>query len=178
GLLYRSFTPGGSAIPGTEVSLDQYAFQPAIGIPNFTHWLCQDNNSPAIAARMASILGVTAQDQANMAGCSFIPAIQAGTADRSAPFEVSSIALFKSQIQTIGNLFNGNEATGRIDYNWNSNNRLFLQFNWFKATDQFGPCNSACARGFSNPEVVRQPNGMFSFVHTFSPSVLNEFRAG
>ncbi len=94
------------------------------------------------------------------------------------PFLLSGAATFPQQTQTFGNLFNGNEATGRIDYNWNDSNRMFLQFNWFHSTDQFGPCESPCARGFTNPAQSYLPNGQFSYVHTFSPRVVNEFRAG
>jgi hypothetical protein len=110
--------------------------------------------------------------------CSFIPGITTGTVNRSAPFINSSTAIFKSQTQTLGNLFNGNEASGRLDYNWNNTNRMYMQFNWFHSTDSFGPCDSACTRGFSNPSRDYFPNGQFSYVHTFSPTILNEFRAG
>jgi hypothetical protein len=98
--------------------------------------------------------------------------------NRNLPFELNSVALFGSQTQTLGNLFNGNEASLKLDYDWNANNRMFLQFNWLKETDKFGPCNAACARGFTNPSRSILPSGMFSYVHTFSPTILNEFRAG
>src|SRR4029077_1626439 len=55
---------------------------------------------------------------------------------------------------------------------------MYIQFNYNRETDSFGSCTSACARGFSNPTRNLFPQGSFSFVHTFSPSVLNEFRAG
>jgi hypothetical protein len=172
GLLYSKFTPSSEGI--NPVSLNDYSGG------DFTPWLCQDNNSPAIAARMASILGVTAQDQANAvaAGCSVIPTLRTGTADRSAPFETTGTAIFNTQTQTLGNLFNGNEASLRLDYNWNASNRTYVSFNWFKATDKFGPCSAACDRGFSNPQKLYFPNGQISWIHTFSGSVLNEFRAG
>ena len=67
------------------------------------------------------------------------------------PFENSSVAIFGTQTQSLGNLFNGNEASARLDYNWNASNRMFAQFNWFHSTDTFGPCDSACTRGFTNP---------------------------
>ena len=63
----------------------------------------------------------------------------------------SSTAIFGTQTQSLGNLFNGNEASARFDYNWNASNRMFAQFNWFHSTDTFGPCDSACTRGFTNP---------------------------
>ena len=53
------------------------------------------------------------------------------------PFENSSVAIFGTQTQSLGNLFNGNEASARLDYNWNSSNRMFAQFNWFHSTDTF-----------------------------------------
>jgi hypothetical protein len=171
-LLYQNFAP---AIPGTPQStLDDYTGG------NYTPWLCPDFNSSVIAGRMATVLGVTATDQANMAtaGCSSIPAIQTGTASRTAPFINSSTAIFNTQTQSLGNLFNGNEASARLDYNWNTNNRTFLQFNWFHSTDAFGPCDAACTRGFSNPSRSFFPNGQFSYVRTFSAAVVNEFRVG
>ena len=94
------------------------------------------------------------------------------------PFENSSVAIFGTQTQSLGNLFNGNEASARLDYNWNSSNRMFAQFNWFHSTDTFGPCDSACTRGFTNPSKSYFPNGQLSFVHTFSASIVNELRVG
>jgi len=194
-LLYQNFTP---AITGSQLStLDQYApgtdatvipsSVVAAGTPNYEQWLCPDFNSSTIAAKMATVLGVTANDLAIMSynggtnghqPCSSLPAIQAGTASRSAAFINSSTAIFNTQTQTLGNLFNGNEASARLDYNWNANNRTFAQFNWFHSTDQFGPCNAACTRGFSNPSRSFFPNGQLSYVHTFSGTVVNEFRVG
>ena len=46
--------------------------------------------------------------------------------NRDAPFELNSVAIFGSQTQTLGNLFNGNESSARIDFNANPSNRLFL----------------------------------------------------
>lgn len=190
-LLYKNFTP---AIPGsTLASLDQYVpgtddtVIPIVtkGTPNYESWLCPDFNSPAIAARMATVLGVTATDRAIMnysssthTACSATPAITTGTANRGAPFINSSAAIFNTQTQTLGNLFNGNEASARFDYNWNTNNRTFVQFNWFKSTDVFGPCDAACTRGFSNPSRSYFPNGQLSYVHTFSSAIINEARIG
>jgi hypothetical protein len=171
-LLYSQFP---TTLPGTTINtLDTYTGG------DYSPWLCPDNNNLAIATRMATILGVNATDQANLAaaGCSTILPLQAGSADRSAPFQQSSVAIFKSQTQTLGNLFNGNEATGRIDWNIRSADRMYVQFNYQRTTDAYGPCNAACTRGFSNPERGNFPNGTINWVHTFSPTILNEFRAG
>jgi len=204
-LLYKDFTP---SIPGSQfATLDQYvpasqATDPTMpnyiptsvapaGTPIYSGYLCQDNYNTynqnggptALGAKFASLLGVTAQDIAimNYQGCATtsIPALNPnGFANRQAAFLNSSTAIFGSQTQTLGNLFNGNEASGRIDYNLNTNNRFYGQFNWLKSTDSFGPCSTACTRGFSNPARNYFPNAQFSYVHTFSPTILNEFRAG
>ncbi len=179
-LLYNNFAP--KLAGTTALTLDGFVtggVSPS-GLVGYDQFLCPDFTSPAIAARWASIMGVFAADQAAMTagGCSSIPALQAGTMNRLDPFELNSVAIFGSQIQTIGNLFNGNEASGRIDYNFSPSNRMFVQFNWLKTTDAFGPCSTSCTRGFANPARNYYPSGMFSLVHTFSPNVLNEFRAG
>jgi hypothetical protein len=187
-LLYNNFVP---ANPGTATGLtaDGYVANVwgstlADGVtPDYTPFLCLSSNaggSPLMAQKWAHIFGVSAADQANMAanGCSGIPAIQAGTLNRAVSIQESSVATFKSQTQTLGNLFNGNEGSLRLDYNWNASNRFFLQYNYNRQTDKYGACNAACTRGFSNPLRNNFPQGSLSFVHTFGPSVLNEFRLG
>jgi len=196
-LLYGNFAP---SIQGSPLlTMDQYApatCDPAdpncgnpvpssvvpFGTPIYSGWLCPDANSPVIAGKIQSIIGVTANDIAimNYQGCSATPAATNAVAgfSRSNPFINSSTAIFNTQTQTLGNLFNGNEASLRLDYNFNANNRTFAQFNWFKSTDKYGPCNAACTRGFSNPNRSYFPNGQLSYVHTFSGSVVNELRVG
>ncbi len=204
-LLYSKFAPtlGGQTLS----TVDQYITggSPS-GFSSYADYLCPDSYGAAgfggnpslsqvniLAARMQSILGVTQADQAGWgvnnvpftgAPCSAaFPGLQAGTVGRDAvtgistmPFELSSAALFKTQ--TTGNLFNGNEYSGRLDYNWNSSNRLSANFNWARANDKYGPCSPACTRGFGNPSITRSPNGQIGWVHTFSPTILNEVRAG
>ena len=172
-LLYKGFAPSVAGTPFT--SLD------GVTGGDYTAYLCPDNNSPAIAAKFASLLGVTALDQANAsaAGCSTVPALTAGYPNiRTNPYLSNSVAIIGAQAQSLGNLFNGNEASARLDYNWNTNNRVYAQFNWLKATDSFGPCSFSCTRGFSNPGRSIFPNGQFSYIHTFSPTILNEFKVG
>jgi Carboxypeptidase regulatory-like domain/TonB dependent receptor len=183
-LLYSNFQPSLSG--GNAVSLDQYMNG---GEPygfSYGDYLCPDFVGAANAAKFQHLLGVTAADQTAMAGklastgapCSTIPAVTAGVVNRSAPFQATGVAIFKSQTQTLGNLFNGNEGSLRLDYDPNANNRFYAQFNYLKSTDSFGPCNAACTRGFTNPQRGLFPSGQFSFVHTFSPTILNEFRLG
>jgi len=94
------------------------------------------------------------------------------------PYLCNSVAIFGQQTQAIGNLFQGNEASGRIDYQPRTNDRIFIQYNWLRQNDKFGPCDPACTRGFTNPTHNIFPNGQFSWIHTFGPRVINEFRAG
>ena len=184
-LLYKNFKP---TVPGTpSVTLGGY-----LGT-DLTNRLC-DTSYPAgfgsIGTKLQPILGVTPAEFAEMqtAGCGNLPAAPfVGTVgDRTTPtspgntlpFENNSVAIFGTQTQSLGNLFNGNEAMGRLDYNWNDRNRMFVSFNWMHNTDGFGPCYSYCTRGFTNPAKYYYPNGQFSYVRTFSPTVVNEFRLG
>src|SRR5207248_3053418 len=50
--------------------------------------------------------------------------------------------------------------------------------NWQTSSDQYGPGLVQSARGFTNPLKGKFPNFQFNEVHTFSPTLLNEFRAG
>jgi hypothetical protein len=190
-LLYSNFAP---SIPGTTgISLDTYAgLNPATSTPaNYNQWLCNGQTFAAsglssIAPNIIPIIGVVAQDVANAAAANYTNCATAlatygtfaGTMSRSANFENTSVALFGDQTQSLGNLFNGNEAMGRLDYNFNQNNRIFVEFNWQHQTDRFGPCSATCTRGFANPTNDYFPNGQLSFVHTFSPTILNEFKLG
>ena len=214
-LLYGKFPANN---PGTLLStMDDYvsgAFGADGNFSSYVEYLCPDSYGPngpfagsptaaqmnAIAARMQSILGVTAADNFSSipsltslafpnggAPCSSTPAAQLGTVGRdpitgssTMPFQLSSVALFKSQTGTgiAANLFNGNEASLRIDYNWNASNRLSLNYNHVRTSDSFGPCSTTCTRGFTNPITSRTPNGQLGWVHTFNTRVLNEFRAG
>jgi hypothetical protein len=193
-LLYKNFPP---TIPGqTSVTIFQ-----RFG-PDLTSRLC---NLPAnltpppgfypsgfgyIGNKLLPIFGVTQAEMNHMTavGCTNTPAAPfAGTiGDRTTPtspgntaaFENTTVAVFGTQTQSLGNLFNGIEGSGRIDYTPNSNNRFFAQFNWLHETDSFGPCYSYCTRGFTNPANNHYPTGQLSFIHTFSPKVLNELRVG
>ena len=204
-LLYKSFAPAVPASSAAVTTVDGYVTGglSSSGFTSYVDYLCPDSYSivdgaspaqaQALAARFASILGVLPSDDFTNVpylagngvgpGCSSAPAQQPGTVGRTAagssmPFQETAVAIFKSQTQTLGNLFNGNEASLKLDFNWNSNNRSYISFNWFKSTDTYGPCSSACARGFTNPQKIYLPNGQISWVHTFSPTVLNELRAG
>jgi Carboxypeptidase regulatory-like domain/TonB dependent receptor len=184
-LLYKNFAPGNPGSP--VVTVDQYfnqGFEP-FGF-SYGDYLCPDYVGQPLATKFQAMLGVTAADQVAMAQplastgapCSAIPGQQAGAISRATPFLNSGTSVFKSQTQSLGNLFNGNEASARLDYDWNSSNRLYAQFNWMHTTDSFGPCDAACGRGFFNPSRSFFPNGQINYVHTFSPTIINELKAG
>src|SRR6266498_1236262 len=180
-LLYRNYAP---TITGSPTGTDLTSY---IG-GDFAGRLCPDNTNALIASRFAAIMGVTIQDQAAMAaaGCSTIPALQAGTLPRTGVNVINeTIAINGSQSQQTtgsGNLFNGWELSGRIDYNFSQGDRLFGQLNWNRLPDRFGAPNGNNANGrgaaFLNPIVAKSPNGQLSWVHAFSSNVLNEARAG
>jgi outer membrane receptor protein involved in Fe transport len=199
-LLYKDFQPSNPGSPthitdgSSIVTADTYfGFDPAKGeVANYAKALCLDNGSggPPNGLRglttlqhqkLVNLFGVTPKDIADMtaAGCSNIPGLTIGPLDRTASIQETSVSTAKTQTDSLGNLFNGNEGSLRLDYNWNSNNRMFIDVNYLRETDGQGPCpTSSCARGFTNPTRNLFPHGSFSFIHTFSPTILNEFRAG
>jgi len=77
--------------------------------------------------------------------------------------------------QNLGNLFDGNEASARLDWNASSKDRVFAQFNWSRQNTLTPATNS---RGFLNPTRFIAPNGTINWSHTFGPHVVNEARAG
>jgi hypothetical protein len=191
-VLYRDFAPTSKGI-SLDFSADNYfGADPANGKDgNYAKILCLDDTrtlGPPIGftglqhQKLVNILGVTALDFAAMqsAGCNNIPGVQPGTLlDRTASILESSVATFGTQTQTLGNLFNGNEGSLRVDYNRSANNRFYINFNYDRTTDKFGLCpTTSCTRGFKNPSRSLLPTGSLSFVHTFSPNILNEVRLG
>ena len=136
----------------------------------------------AISNKFAALFGVEQADidymnqPANCASGSPYSTAVAGAFGRDLPFLMNVLNVGNSQVAE--NLFNGNEASMRLDYNLSSNNRLFGQFNWSKAADQFYGGNKTQLRGFYTPSITTTPNFQFSYIHTFTPTLLNEFRAG
>jgi hypothetical protein len=191
-VLYQDF---GKLNPGTPTGLTANAYTGG----NYAPLLCLDS-TPGVGLglgggppngfgglttlqhqKLGYLFGVTAADQTAMAaaGCVNIPGLQTGTLDRGASIQELSVSSFGTQTQSLGNLFNGNEGSLRIDYNRNTNNRFYINVNYLRETDTFGACpTSACARGFAQPLRSLFPTGSLSFVHTFSPTILNEVRVG
>ena len=158
--------------------------------PDFSAYLCPTSGfynanpanpidvSQAVAAanKLGNIIGVTGAD---MVGCSSPIALRGGTLARSGvPILNNTVSIFKEQFNSGNNLFNGHEGSVRLDFTPSDRNRFFVQGNWLQTNDAFGPGLVQSARGFINPTVNKFPNLQFSYIHTFSPTVLNEFRAG
>ncbi len=179
-LLYKNFAP---SVTGTPTGDDLTSFAGA----DLSGYLCsgylsQDpTQGAAMAQKLANVVGVTPTESATLSapgsGCAPL-APQAGMFPRiGVPFTYQTVALAKSQIQ--GNLFNGNEASLRLDWNPGTKDRLFVQFNSFRDSDNFNAGGlSSASRGFFSPFKNFDPNFQFSEVHTFSTTVLNEFRFG
>jgi outer membrane receptor for ferrienterochelin and colicin len=183
-LLYNNF---GQENPGTATSLtlNTYTgYDAALNPGAYAPFLCLDNGTGGLTTlqhqKLTYIMGVSSADQTAMAaaGCGNIPGLLPGTIGRDVPIQESSAATFGTQTQSLGNLFNGNEASLRVDYNWNTNNRFYINYNYNRDTDKFGPSNTAATRGFTNPQHLNFPVASASWVHTFSPKILNEARVG
>lgn len=189
-LLYNNFLPSVPVSGGGQTLTQYLSTNGASG--NIGDYLCPTSSfytgggltltpqalaqSEAAANRIGNIVGVTAAD---LAGCSDPIALRsavAGFSRDSTPIQGQTISLFKSQQE--GNLFQGDEGSVRLDYNPSDKNRFFIQAGWLQRQDTYGPGLPQSARGFSNPTQAKYPNFQFSFVHTFSPTILNEFRAG
>jgi hypothetical protein len=183
-LLYKNFKP--AIDTGSVSDLSTYVsngVSPA-GIGIGDGYLCDSYLSAnpaqglAMAKKMANIIGVTAADQAKMsaAGCTVLPTQNGTFARTSTAFMDGTVVLANSRSQD--NLFNGNEGSVRFDWNPSSKDRLALSFNSQRSNDEFNSGYNQSERGFFGPVKNWDPNFRFSEVHTFSPTVLNEFRAG
>jgi hypothetical protein len=168
--------------PPTPILQESPAFRSAVmsALPNSVAALLYKNFPPAGAGSNCSPYpgavathGVTGIPQIDAAFAALDAALPIGS-----PYLCDSIAIYGQQTQTFGNLFQGKEASGRLDFNPGDKDRFFVQYNWLRNTDTFGPCTTACTRGFTNPTHNIYPNGQFTWDHTFNPKVINEFRAG
>ncbi|HEY6937578.1 MAG TPA: carboxypeptidase regulatory-like domain-containing protein, partial [Terriglobales bacterium] len=182
-LLYSSF-PADTGRPA--YTLQQYVKgnYSGSGFTSFAQYLCPafTDGTGVLASRFARLFGVQQGDidQMNQGGCaggSPFSSPQTGTFARNQPFLVNALDAFRSQ--TSDDLFNGNEASVRVDYDPNAENRFFAQFNWAKSRDNFAFGEVLAPRhNFVTPSTATTPNFQFSFIRVFSPTTVNEFRAG
>ena len=184
-LLYSDFAPRGKGSP--FVTLREYVGGFGSRYPTFAGYLCPANTDGgtatpgAISHKFASLFGVEQADidemnspDGNCPGGSPFAAPVVGAFSRDSSFLETMLDPAKSQAGP--DVTNGNEASLRMDYNLDENNRLFSQFNWARSGDKYTSPNDV--RGFTTPSTTTTPNFQFSFVHTFSPTLVNEFRAG
>lgn len=182
-LLYSSF-PADTGRPA--FTLQQYVSgnYSGSGFTSFAQYLCPSytDGTGTLANKFARLFGVEQADidQMNQGGCpggSPFSSPQAGTFARNQPFLMNTLDAFRSQ--TSDDLFNGNEASLRVDYDPNAENRLFTQFNWAKSKDNFAFGEIMAPRhNFVSPSTATTPNFQLSFIRVFSPTAVNEFRAG
>ena len=190
-LLYGSFPP---AARGTPQTLRQYVTSPngpssGSSFSSFAEYLCPGTLDPSginrvaaanLSNRFAQLFGVEQADidQMNQDGCAGgfpFASAQSGAFNRDEVFLEQAIDVSKSQVSD--NLFNGNEASLRLDFYIRPKDRLFGEFNWTRSRDQYN-ASAFSLRGFRNPLEVSTPNLQFSYIHNFGPTILNEFQAG
>ena len=185
-LFYSSFAPQDG---GTSFStLRDYVTGGLSGshLQTFADYLCPANTDPPntatpgmLAHKFASLFGVEQADidamNKSCSGGSPFASPVTGAFSRDDNFLVRILNPGKSQASQ--NLFNGNEASLRLDYNLDQSNRLFSQFNWARANDRFY-LNLTGPRGFLSPSKTTTPNFQFSYIRILAPNFLNEFRAG
>jgi len=194
-LLYKNFAPSTQGTP--LMTLRDYVSGPhdpfsGSGFSSFAEYLCPGSLDPssinpaaaaALSSRFAQLFGVEqadidkmngAPDDGGCLGGSPFALPHAGAFNRDDTFLEQVISVTKSQVE--GNLFNGNEASLRLDFNPGSRDRLFTQFNWARSRDQY--TGSDLVRGFLNPSKATTPNFQFSYIYIFGPTVLNELRTG
>ena len=140
-------------------------------------------NAQTVANNLSAVLGVTADENAattadiaaNCPGMGFTaPAIQAGTISRDAV--MAGFVNSSNNTRTKGVFYDGNKYTAKGDYQ-GEKNRLSARWSFSRNSDP-NPSPTTGIRGFSNPFVGASPGAALSFVHTFSPTIVNEFRAG
>ncbi len=183
-LLYSNFPPDFKGAP--SITLRDYVTSGAFsgfGFPTFADYICptaETGITSAISGKFGRLFGVEQADidQMNGGGCpgdSPYSLPQPGAFNRDESFLVQVLNSGNSQVDQ--NLFNGNEASLRLDYNFSQKDRFFSQFNWARSTNRFN-ASPNILRGFLNPSIITTPNFQFSYIHVFTPAVLNEFRAG
>jgi hypothetical protein len=172
-LIYANFPP---TVAGTPfLTLAQFVDPAALpGASDFGAYVCPASTRPSLAAQFQTLFGVTANDT-----CSVPIALQPGLISRDIPFFNRSVAVFEQQTETFGNLREADEWSTRIDWVRGTKDRVFGEFYWELAEDTFGPANNSSGpRGFANPQEIFTPNFQFAWVHTATPTIVNELRVG
>jgi hypothetical protein len=83
--------------------------------------------------------------------------------------------LVNNQINTTHTYTNGDQGDIRIDWNPSENDRIFGRYSQQKVVNPSTNSQALLYNGFNNFPLY---NGVFDYSHTFSPTFLNDFRAG
>lgn len=182
-LLYKDFpAPNGPVLQTVNSYVaDTYGdFGTMVCPDSLLSWIDSPTASLAqvmpLSQSFQSIFGVTSAEASGCASSIPVGQSSAQLANRTIPFQVQGVAIFGSQ--AVGNLFNGNEWSARIDHNIGEKNRLFGRFYYQHQSDRFGPSNSSNLRGFANPLTGDFPSAVFAWTRILTPTVVNEVRAG
>jgi len=141
-------------------------------------------NAQRSANTFAGLLGVTPEENAQIqtninAGCPgrglVAPAVQPGAIARDAWMLGTVRAKFATR--TVNQFYNGDQLTGRIDYQSDKNRIFGRLFHSVQKDPNITSLNSAI-RGFTVPYTASFPSAAFSFVRSLSPNVVNEVRLG
>jgi hypothetical protein len=176
-LLYSNFAPTAKGTP--FATLREYIGRFRTRFATFGDYLCPaktDGSTAtpgAMSSKFASLFGVEQADIDQMnsidgSGCpggSPYATPLPGAFNRDTNFLETIIS--PNQFQADGNLFDGNEASLRLDYNLSQNNRFFSEFNWFRSADKYA---GNTLRGFTNPFTYTRPKFQVSFSLTFRPT--------
>jgi hypothetical protein len=177
--------PANTIVPETVSNYINCGFSSS-GAASFLDYLCPTGGayqgSTAFGniggPKFQALFGVTATEAAACPGLT-AGATAAQLAARNAQFLDDNVLVFGSQTSPNGNLFNGNEWSGRVDWVKGSNDRIFGEYYWQRGNDAFGGLNASSGiHGFKNPTDFHTPNLQASWVHTFSPTLVNEAKAG
>ncbi|MCJ7504763.1 MAG: TonB-dependent receptor [Acidobacteriia bacterium] len=154
-----------------------------IGAPAFSGgptW----GDAQVAANTFASLVGVTAAESAQIqtninAVCPGMglaaPAVQSGAMARDAWMLGTVRAKFATR--TVNQFYNGDQFTGRLDYQGDQN-RIFGRFFFSMQKDPNVTSLNSAIRGFTVPMTASFPSAAFSWVRSFSPNVVNELRLG
>jgi hypothetical protein len=181
-LMYSHFAPSNRGVP--DLSVSNYVVggnYSGSGFSSFADYLCPDftDQTAVIASKFATLFGVQQADidQMNNGGCpsgSPFSMPVPGLLKRTDPLLERVLSTAASQ--GAGELSEGNEASLRLDYNFSSRNSLFAEMNWALSTDRFGGGN--LVRGFPTPSRTATPNFQLTYIHSFGPTLINEFQMG
>lgn len=182
-LIYKDFPgPGGTVLN----TVDQFV---ADNWGGFESLLCPDflgpnnafefQNASRIASNFQTLFGATASEAASCPTPIAVGQSTTQAANRTLPFQVATVALLPVQTAAGGLLTQGNSWSARIDHNFGAGDRIFGRFYFQKQTDKSGCTGCPVSlRGFQNPFTGVFPNLALTWTHIFSPTVVNELRAG